>query len=259
MRCLAHMALHFDHSPLELDSEQVLDYLHVLKSRHNTPSESFFKHTVYGLRYAYRLYDITEKRILLPAIKKPKRLPVVLSQQEVKTLLTTPKLLKHRLILAMLYGCGLRCFELRNLKIKDLDMDRKMLHIRQGKGRKDRYVPLCELLIRGLKTYLGAEQPRIWLFTGRYAEGEQGQLSQRGIQWVVRQARKRSGIPKDLTAHTLRHSYATHLLEMGMDIMTVKDLLGHEDIQTTLTYLHVSQLGRQKPFSPLEKLYRSKR
>lgn len=259
MRCLGHMALHFSQNPLDLDEEQVLDYLHVLKSQHNTPSESFFKHTVYGLRYAYRLYDITEKRILLPAIKKPKKLPAVLSQQEVKRLLKTPKLLKHRLILAMLYGCGLRCFELRNLQIKDVDMDRKMLHIRQGKGRKDRYVPLCALLIRGVKKYLGAERPVRWLFTGKYAQEEQVQLSQRGIQWVVRQARKQSGIPKDLTAHTLRHSYATHLLEMGMDIMTVKDLLGHEDIQTTLTYLHVSQLGRQKPFSPLERLYSSKR
>lgn len=259
MRCLAHMALHFHLNPLELDSEQVLDYLHVLKSQHNTPSESFFKHTVYGLRYAYRLFDIPEKRIVLPSIKRPKQLPVVLSQQEVRLLLKTPKLLKHRLILAMLYGCGLRCFELRNLKIQAVDMDRKMLHIRQGKGRKDRYVPLCDLLIRGLKKYLGSERPLTWLFTGKHAQDGQVPLSQRGIQWVVRQARKHSGIHKELTAHTLRHSYATHLLEMGMDIMSVKELLGHEDIQTTLTYLHVSQLGRQKPFSPLERLYPSKR
>jgi len=133
-RCLAHILLHFKCSPLDLDEEQVLDYLHVLKSQHKTPSDSFFKHTVYGLRYAYRIFGVKEMRIMLPSIERPKKLPVVLSRSEVKQLLKTPKLLKHRLVLAMLYGCGLRCFELRNLQLKDLDFDRRMLHIRQGKG-----------------------------------------------------------------------------------------------------------------------------
>lgn len=254
-RCLAHTALHFKCSPLELDEEQILDYLHVLKSRHKTPSDSFFKHTVYGLRYAYRIYGMKEKQIVLPCIERPKKLPVVLSCNEVKQLLKAPKLLKHRLVLAMLYGCGLRCFELRNLQLKDLDFDRRMLHIRQGKGRKDRYVPLSEMQIRGLKRYICAENPVTWCFNGNDREGKPVALSAMGVQWIVREARKHSGIQKEITTHSLRHSYATHLLEMGLDIMSVKELLGHADIQTTLTYLHVAQLGRQKPFSPLERLY----
>jgi integrase/recombinase XerD len=257
-RCLAHIALHFNCNLLDLDKEQILDYLHLLKSQRKTPSDSFFKHTVYGLRYLYRVYGLPEHRVILPSIERPKKLPVVLSYGEIKKLLKTPKLLKHRLVLALLYGCGLRCFELRNLQLKDLDFDRKMLHIRQGKGRKDRYVPLCTLQIRGLKKYIAAEQPMIWCFTGNNIEGKPVQLSTQGVRWIVREARKHSGIQKEITTHSLRHSYATHLLEMGLDIMSVKELLGHADIQTTLAYLHVAQLGRQKPFSPLDKLYATK-
>jgi site-specific recombinase XerD len=194
-------------------------------------------------------------RVVLPSIERPRKLPVVLNQNEVKQLLKAPKLLKHRLVLALLYGCGLRNFELRNLQRRDLDFDRKMLHVRQGKGRKDRYVPLSEMHIRGLKEYFLAENPTIWCFNGNDIEGKPVQLSSQGIQWIVREARKGSGIQKEVTAHILRHTYATHLLEMGLDIMSVRDLLGHADIQTTLIYLHVAQSGRQKPFSPLDRLY----
>ena len=257
-RCLAHMGLHLQCDLLELDEEQILDYLHMLKSKRKTPSDSFFKHTVYGLRYLYRIFDRTESRVILPSIERQKALPVVLSQQEVRLLLKTPKLLKHRLMMALLYGCGLRNFELCKLKIVDLDLIRKQLHVREGKGKKDRYVPLCDLLIRGVETYLEAEKPVEFLFNGQSDEkGGYTGLSTRGVQWVMREARQRSGIKKQITAHTLRHSYATHLLEMGTDIITLKDLLGHGDIQTTLGYLHVARVGRQLPFSPLEKLYRS--
>lgn len=249
------MVLHFGRSPLELDTEQVLDYLHFLKRRHKTPSDSFLKHTVYGLRYLYRIYDLPEHRVVLPSIESPKKLPVVLSREEVKLLLKTPKLHKHRLLLALLYGCGLRNAEPRNLHIKDVDMDREQLHIRQGKGRKDRYVPLCGLLVRGIQIYLGAERPRQWLFNGNNTSGKPVGLSANGVQWVVKQARQHSGILKEVTTHSLRHTYATHLLEMGMDIMSLKDLLGHVDIQTTMLYLHVSQRAKGAVFSPLEKLY----
>ena len=146
--------MHYDCSPELLDQEQVEDYLFLLKKKNHSPSESFFKHTVYGLRSVYKALGLKNKHIALPSIEKSKKLPVVMSKNEVRLMLKTPKLLKHRLILGLLYGCGVRCFELRNIQIKDVDFDRKALHIRQGKGRKDRYLPLPEMLIRGLKKYI---------------------------------------------------------------------------------------------------------
>lgn len=252
------MALHFDINPIELDAEEVLDYLHYLKQQHNTPSASFFKHTVYGLRYAYRMEGMQDKRVILPSLERPKTLPVILSKEEMRLLLKTPKLLKHRLVIGMLYGCGLRCFELQNLLIKDIDFDRGIVHIRQGKGRKDRYVPLSKHLARGLRTYIDTEHPHLWLFNGQQVEGKTVPYSQKGVQWVVRENRKAAGLAKEVTTHTLRHTYATHLLEDGLDIISIKELLGHAHIETTMIYLHVSQMGRQKPFSPLDTLYSDK-
>lgn len=250
------MALHFNYLPHLLDTEQVEEYLYLCKQKHNSPSESFFKHTVYGLRYVYKMYGMKNKHIALPEIERSKKLPVVMNEQEVKRMLKAPKLLKHRLVLGLLYGCGLRSFELCNLKVSDVDVERKMLHIRQGKGRKDRYVPLSSILSRGLQTYLAAEQPQVWLFNGQPDKaGKPTPYSARGIQWIIREARKKTGIEKQITAHSFRHTYATHLLEQGMDIMTLKDCLGHSCIETTLVYLHVARVGRNNAFSPIDKLY----
>lgn len=255
-RCLAHLAMHYDCSPELLDVGQVESYLYNIKIAHKTPSESFFKHTVYGLRYVYKILGMKNKHLSLPSLEFPKKLPVVMSKQEVKQMLISPKLLKHRLILGLLYGCGLRRFELLNVTLKDLDFDRKTLHIVQGKGKKDRYVPLSDILIRGLKKYIAAENPVQWLFNGRLdKEGKYTSYSPNGIQWVIREARKKSGQIKEITAHTFRHSYATHLLEDGLDIMSIKDLLGHAVIETTLVYLHVAKLESHSVFSPLDTLY----
>lgn len=258
---LAKMALHFGQLPTELDEDQINDYLYLMQQEHRTPSESYFKFTVYGLRYAFRINGLQEARVALPSIKREKKLPVVLSREEVRRLIKAPTLLKHRVLIGLLYGCGLRCFEVRNIKLPDLDFDRKMLHVRKGKGKKDRYVPLCDLLIKGLKAYIEAERPDGWLFNGKQpVEGRAGgafdsRYSQKGVQWAVNEARKAAGILKPMTVHTLRHTYATHLLEDGLDIMSIKELLGHECMDTTLVYLHVAQNGRVKPFSPLERLY----
>ena len=222
-RHLAKIALHFNCLPTELAPDQVNNYLYMVQQQYKTPSDSYFKFTVYGLRFLFRMYGMKEKYIELPSIKKEKKLPVVLSSAEVKRLLVSPKMLKHRILLALLYGCGLRCFEARNVQIADLDFDRKMLHVRKGKGKKDRYVPLGDILIRGLKKYIELENPQQWLFNGK-----PNGYSQKGVQWAVKQAKKEAGIIKKMTVHTLRHTYATHLLEDGLDIITIKDLLGHE-------------------------------
>jgi integrase/recombinase XerD len=190
------MALYLQCDLLDLDDDAILDYLHHLKRKHQTPSDSFFKHTVYGLRYLFRLYDKASSNVILPSIARPKKYPVVLSGQEVKALLIPPALLRHRLIIGLLYGCGLRNHELCKLKITDLDLERQMLHVREGKGRKDRYVPLCPMLVRGIKNYLEAEHPVEHLFNGKSRTGEYVAMSALGVQWAIREARRLSGIKK---------------------------------------------------------------
>ena len=252
MRCIAHIALKYNCLPTQLDLEQIEDYLLLLKKK--GASEADFKLTVYGLRFLFRCDGLDDRAIKLPSIKRDKKLPVVLSAREMIELLKAPTLLKHRVLIGVLYGCGLRCQEVRSLLIKDVDFDRKVIHVRQGKGRKDRYVPLGEHLARGLKKYLDAEKPVKWLFNGK---DHQQPFSPRGTQWVVREATKKTGIKKQVSVHTLRHTYATHLLEQGLDIVSIKELLGHAHIDTTMVYLHVAKAGRQIPFSPLDKLYPS--
>lgn len=250
MRCISHLALHFNCLPTQLDLEQIEEYLVHLKKK--GASEADFKLTVFGLKFLFRTEGLDDRAIKLPSIKRDKKLPVVLSSEEMKSLLKVPTLLKHRVLIGILYGCGLRCHEVRALLVKDVDFDRNMIHVRQGKGRKDRYVPIGANLSRGLKKYLDAEQPFRWLFNGK---DHREPFSPKGVQWVVREATKRTKIQKHVSAHTLRHTYATHLLEQGLDIVSIKELLGHAHIETTMVYLHVAKAGRRAPFSPLDKLY----
>lgn len=178
---VAWLRWRFQCLPTELDADQVNDYLYLLQQEHDTPSDSYFKHTVYGLRYVYRMYGLKDKRIELPSIKRDKTLPVVLRREEVKRLLVAPKLFKHRVLLGLLYGCGLRCFEARNIALADLDFDRRMLHVKKGKGKNDRYVTLSDLLIRGVKKYIESEQLEKWLFNGQ-PEGRAGGILTAGIR-----------------------------------------------------------------------------
>jgi integrase/recombinase XerD len=259
-RHVAALALYFGKLPTELDSEQVHDYLFYLQKQSKTPSQTYFKHTVYGLRFLLKSEGLPYAYLRLPEIKHEKKVQVVLSKKEVWRLLKSCQLLKHKILIGLLYGCGLRCLEARSVRLQDLDFDRKQLRVVQGKGNKDRYVPLSEHLIRGLKAYINAEKPKDWLFNGQPLANRAGgdfdsRYSQRGVQWAVKQACKQAGITKDVHVHTLRHTFATHLLEDGMDIMTLKNLLGHENIETTIEYLQVAQLPTQKVFSPLDTLF----
>jgi integrase/recombinase XerD len=231
----------------------------MLQKRSQTPSQTYFKHTVYGLRFLLKSEGLPYSYLHLPEIKSEKKLPVVLSKEEVLAMLQQCTLLKHKMLIGLLYGCGLRCMEVRSIRLADLDFDRMQLKVVQGKGKKDRYVPLSAHLIRGLKTYIDAEKPVEYLFGGQIngrAGGDfDSRYSQKGVQWAVKEAAKRAGVLKDVHVHTLRHTYATHLLEDGLDIVTLKDLLGHENIETTMEYLHVAQTNRLKPFSPLDTLF----
>jgi len=256
---LAHLALYYQTSPEQLDTEQVKNYLNYCKNQHDTPSDSFFKHTVYGLRAAYKCLGIKDKRIALPQLKRQDKLPIILNTDEVKQLLKAPKYLRHRLMLAFLYGCGMRSYELCNLEIKHLDFKRKQVLIPKGKGKKDRYVPLSEHLIRGLKKLFKTENNTKYVFISQVSkDGKQHPITNRTVQWLIKECRAKVDTVKPFTAHTLRHSYATHLLEQGTSLPQLKALLGHSHIETTMIYLHVAQFENKSAFSPLDSLYHDK-
>ncbi|MFV0353111.1 MAG: tyrosine-type recombinase/integrase, partial [Oscillospiraceae bacterium] len=257
-RHVAAMALHFKSLPTELDREQVKDYLYLLQQRSQTPSQSYFKHTVYGLRFLLKTEGLPYEHLHLPQIAKSTKLPTVLSKQEVWQMLQAAPLLKHRLLIGLIYGCGLRCHEACQLELKHLDFDRQQLHVVQSKGNKDRILPLSAHLIRGIKSYIQIHHPKQYLFegtSGMHGDDLDSRYSNRGVQWVMKTVAKKAGILKDVHTHTLRHSYATHLLDDGMSILTLKELLGHACIETTMEYLHLAQLDNQKPFSPLDTLF----
>jgi len=248
---ISKLTMFYERSPLDLSIDEVEEYLLFLRSK-ATPSLSTFKHLVYGLRQLYRIYNKRELELALPVIEYPVTLPVVLSKEEVRRLILTPKYQKHRVIIGTIYDGGLRISELINLQIKDVDFDRKMIHIRQSKYKKDRYVPISPMLVRGLKTYLELSNPKDYLFNGRIKGYP---MSDYAIRYLVGQGLKRCGIKKKVCVHTLRHSYATHLLEDGMDIVTLKNQMGHVKVATTMIYLHIAQVCPSRGFSPLSTLF----
>lgn len=250
-RCIARISLHYGIAAIHLDEIQVNGFLQYLLTG-DRPSKSYFKHTVYGMRFLYRVYDKDDKLIQLPSIKAETKLPVVMSPEACKRLFKAGKILKHRVLLSFIYAAGLRSREVRDLLLTDVDMDRKMIHIRQTKYNKDRYVPLSDKMIIGLRKYLAAYNPKTYLFNGK-TRGSQ--YSAHALQWVMRETLKRAGIHKPVTIHGLRHSYATHLLEYGMDIDTLRKLLGHKHLSATLVYLHVARIGGSDLFSPFDRLY----
>jgi site-specific recombinase XerD len=252
IRRIALISLQYGRLPEDIAEEEINEYLAALASNPKTPSRSTFKHAVYGLRYYFRLIGQNKRAILLPSLKEEFKLPVILNRSELRELFIAPILLKHRILLTLIYSAGLRSQEAVNLKISDVDFERKTIHIRQSKYKKDRMVPLSEYMAKGLRKYFSVEHPYTWIFNGKEPDGR---YSVKGLSWVMRQALKKTGITKDVSLHSLRHSYATHLLEDGVNILTIKELLGHVNIDTTMIYLHVANPPSILPHSPLDTLY----
>jgi len=255
IRRIAQIALHFNRLPEKVSDDEINEYLTSLALSAKSPSRSNFKHAVYGLRYYFRLLGQNKRAISLPSLKGDTRLPVILNRAELKELFKAPSLLKHRIVLTLIYSAGLRGREVINLKLSDIDFERKTIHIRQSKYKKDRIVPLSGFMAKGLRKYIAAENPHTWLFNGK---GPGDKYSVRGLSWVIRETLKKTSIKKEINLHSLRHSYATHLLEEGINIVTLKELLGHAQITTTMIYLHVAQCPLIKPHSPLDTLYGNK-
>ena len=233
---IACFAKHFGRSPELLGPDEVREFqLHLLQRR---VSWSSFNQAVCALRFLYgTTLGRPEQLSLIPYGKRPKTLPSVLAPDEVLRLLDAAPPGRDRVLLQVAYGCGLRLNELLHLRVGDIDSARMVIHVRQGKGAKDRLVPLSLRLLDELRAYWRLCRPRTWLFPGQTADGT---MTSSNVQRRFGRLVRRVGLTKRCSMHTLRHSYATHLLEAGVDVLTLKALLGHASLQTTARYLHVS-------------------
>ena len=246
-------ARYFDRSPAELGPEDVRAYqVYLTKERMLAPSS--ISVATGALRF---LYKVTLKRDWaveeIPMPKRPFKLPVILSPEEVMRFLASIDSIKHRAILTTAYATGLRISEATHLRVSDIDSQRMMLRVDQGKNQKDRYVMLSPRLLDELRTYWKSARPTLWLFPG----DRPGQpISRDAVGQACQKAHRASGIEKPITPHSLRHAFATHLLESGADVRTIQLLLGHRSLSTTSLYLKVATHTVCATTSPLDLLPR---
>jgi len=251
VRSVAEFAQHFGKSPEHLGSEEIRSWQLYLLNEKRVKLSSYIQ-AICALRFFYR--NTLNRRVEIDRIPLPryeKKLPVILSKEEVKALLEAPRNLGHRAILATMYGAGLRVSEVTNLKVCDLDRDRKVIWVRGGKGHKDRQVMLSDPLREVLAAYWRGKRPTEWLFPG----GIPGQpLSTATLFRMCRKAASKAGITKPVHPHSLRHAFATHLLDEGVNLVVIQTLLGHLHLKTTARYLHVTESTVRSTKSPLEML-----
>jgi len=247
---VVRFARYFGRSPDQLGSEEVRRFqLHLLEDK---VSWSQFNQTVCALRCFYSVtLGCSEQLPLIPYGKRPRTLPSVLAPEEVVRLLEAARPGPERLRLQVAYACGLRISELTRLQVTDIDSARMVVLVRQGKGHKDRLVPLSPRLLQELRAYWRHYRPTRWLFPGTSPDQP---LCPATVQKQCQRAVRRAGLRKRCTPHTLRHSYATHLLEAGVDLVTLQALLGHSDLRTTAHYLHVNSRRLQQTPSLLDLL-----
>jgi len=251
VRHVAEFAKYFGQSPDQLGPEQIRQYqLYLIRQK--KAAWGTFNQVVCALRFFYQITlgrpSIVEQ---VPFPKQPRRLPVVLSQSEVRAVLEAKSNLKHRAILNTLYASGLRVSEVTNLQVTDIDSARNLIRVRQGKGRKDRKVMLSPNLLTLLREYWKAYRPAHWLFPGMKPDQP---LDRCSVYLICKQAGDSAGLTKTVTPHVLRHSFATHLLEAGTDLRTIQLLLGHRNLKSTALYVHVSALVLRSTTSPLDRL-----
>jgi site-specific recombinase XerD len=256
LRQVAAFAEHFHRSPDRLGAEQIRDY-QLFLIREKRLAWSTYNQIVCALRFFY--IKVLKRTFLLsdiPFTRKQQKLPSILSQQEVAELLIAPNHLKTRALLMLIYSAGLRRSEAAHLLVSDVDSERMTITIRQGKWQKDRVVMLSPVLLQTLQQYWRYEHPKVWLFPG----ATPGQpISGNDVFGVFQNAVRRAGITKPVSPHSLRHSFATHMLEAGVDLRTIQALLGHRSLKTTARYLHVSPQQLHATASPLDSLDLTKR
>jgi site-specific recombinase XerD len=257
---VAAISLHYGKLPEDLSSEEINRYMHYTLTSRQTPSRILFEKTRAGLSSYYRELGFPERCIMLPSVRKFTKLPVVLSFDEIYTLLHSAIDIRSKAILGMLYSCGLRVSELCSLEVQDINSGRMSVHVRQGKGRKDRYVPLAENMLPVLRQYYRAYRPQTFLFTSSCTCTFGQKITAREVSDILSVTCFRMKTAKHITCHTLRHTYASHLLEMHENILVVQRLLGHKWLSSTLKYLQVvfPQAGERRYFSPLDVLLKKR-
>jgi site-specific recombinase XerD len=248
IRCVSNYADFFHRSPEVLGQEDVRTFL-VYLATDGKASFGVVRYHVSALRF---LYHVTLGQVWavdgIPYPKREKILPTIPSREDVVRFLQGIPNLKHRAALMACYAGGLRLSEVVALKIADIDSRRMVIHVHRGKGAKDRIVPLSTTLLAMLRVYYKAVRPQDWLFPGRYGQ----HLSTRVIDHVCLRVRRQLGIKTKLTVHTLRHAFATHLLDAGTNLRTIQMILGHSNIQSTAVYTHVSTKALEGVISPLD-------
>jgi integrase/recombinase XerD len=240
-----------DRSPHEINVDDVIYFNNAYVLKRNL-SATYQNQLVSALKLFFR--DVGRREFDVELLHRPRqehRLPHVLSKEEVKKIIMAPVNLKHRTMLTLIYGCGLRRGELLALQPADVQSARNLLLVRQSKGKKDRVVPITEKLIQLLREYYLSFRPRVWLFEGQVPGTP---YDERSLQLVLKSAVVRAGISKPVTLHWLRHSYATHLLESGTDLRYIQELLGHNSSRTTEIYTHVSIPSLKNIISPFDTL-----
>lgn len=239
-----------DKKPSEISKKEILEYL-LAKWSNNKLSESEQNQKINSIKFFYeKVLNRPREVYEIPRPKKPFKLPEVFSENEVRRILDAAGNLKHKCILCLAYAGGLRVSEIINLKIADIDSDRMVIHIKNSKGKKDRIVMLSKKLLIILREYYKSYKPESYLFEGMNG----GKYSARSIQALLKNVKSKAGVKKRGSVHTLRHSFATHLFEGGTDILSIKKLLGHNSLRTTMIYTHVSKEYINKIQSPLDKL-----
>jgi len=234
----------------DITEEEIVLYLQYLVTKRKV-STSYQNQAINAIKFYYeRVMGGRRKVYLIERPREEKFLPEVLSQEEVTALLNATDNLKHKAILMTIYSGGLRVSEAVNLKIKDIDSNRMQIRVSQSKGKKDRYTLLSKKALEILRKYVSEYKPKEWLFEG--LDGEE--YSRRTITEILRKSVEKTGIKKHVTVHTLRHSFATHLLEAGTDLRYIQNLLGHENTKTTEIYTHITTKGFDQIKSPLDNL-----
>jgi integrase/recombinase XerD len=255
LQAVAAFAKHFEKPPDKLGADELRTYqVYLLKERKLAVGTVIAR--VAALRFFFvRTLKRHEFREDLPYPKEGRRLPTVLSLDEVALLIDAAGNLMQRALLMTLYGTGMRRAEVARLKVTDVDSRRMMIRVEHGKGDVDRDIPLSPALLETLRAYWRWKKPRSYLFPSSLGQRGNGKaISDKTVWYACKEAARHAGITKHVTPHTLRHSWATHLLESGADLRTIQMLLGHADLETTAKYLHLSQRHLQAVANPLESL-----